>query len=436
MAHSQQILIQTEQITPRLTYVSKHIFENLLGIIPVFTTNKEEYQSATMPKINYSRENFQSGLHIVPIGLLDQTGIDFNLVPNVSYLNSNPIIFRSPQPDSLGFDLFSAVFFMLSRYEEYLYPKFDVHGRFLPEKSIWSTHNLVTEPVVDEWINILKNKLSKEYPGLTFKKHQYTYIPTIDVDMPYAYRYKKAFYTIAGILKQAYKSDWRSVTNRLKVLFLNKDDPYDTYGYLNTVLINKSYTPIYFYLCGGKKPFDPIAGYRSLAIKKAVCCNAPFALSGIHNSYHTLENPHLIDKELKKLQQFANETIIRSRFHYIRFQVPSSYRYLIQSGIKEDYSMGYPTINGFRAGTSHPFYFYDLEDDKITNLKVYPFQAMDATFIYYLKYTPIQVIDELTKIKEKVKLHNGTMIIIWHNNTFEPTPEGLQWRKIFESVLD
>ncbi|NJO89826.1 MAG: hypothetical protein HC831_13425 [Chloroflexia bacterium] len=54
-------------------------------------------------------------------------------------------------------------------------------------------------------------------------------------------------------------------------------------------------------------------------------------------------------------------------------------------GITNDYSMGYSSHPGFRAGTCTPFYFFNLKTDEKTNLKITPFAVMDVGFIDYLK---------------------------------------------------
>lgn len=40
--------------------------------------------------------------------------------------------------------------------------------------------------------------------------------------------------------------------------------------------------------------------------------------------------------------------------------LPEHYSYLNELEIANDYSMGYPETIGFRAGTSTPYLFYDL----------------------------------------------------------------------------
>ena len=50
--------------------------------------------------------------------------------------------------------------------------------------------------------------------------------------------------------------------------------------------------------------------------------------------------------------------------------------------------MGYTDRIGFRAGTCTPFNFYDLDNEKITSLKIVPFVYMDGVLNDKLKYTP------------------------------------------------
>ena len=51
--------------------------------------------------------------------------------------------------------------------------------------------------------------------------------------------------------------------------------------------------------------------------------------------------------------------------------MPQSYLDINNAGILEDYSMGYPEEPGFRAGIARPFYFYNISEDKQTNLKIF-----------------------------------------------------------------
>src|SRR5690606_41751175 len=76
----------------------------------------------------------------------------------------------------------------------------------------------------------------------------------------------------------------------------------------------------------------------------------------IHPSYYSQEN-NCILPEKQYLENLLNKNISRSRQHFIKLTLPHTYRMLIQAGITDDYSMGFPQHNGFRAGTSRSYYW-------------------------------------------------------------------------------
>ena len=75
-------------------------------------------------------------------------------------------------------------------------------------------------------------------------------------------------------------------------------------------------------------------------------------------------------EELEWLEAVADKRIIHSRQHYLRFNLPHTFRRLIEAGIQKEFSMGYGTINGFRASVCSSFYWYDLEKEQCTSLLI------------------------------------------------------------------
>ena len=69
-----------------------------------------------------------------------------------------------------------------------------------------------------------------------------------------------------------------------------------------------------------------------------------------------------------------------------------------KAGIVEDYSMGYPSHAGFRAGTCNPFRFYDLPGERESELQIMPFQVMDRTLKDYMKLTPGEAVNKIKDI--------------------------------------
>ena len=130
---------------------------------------------------------------------------------------------------------------------------------------------------------------------------------------------------------------------------------------------------------------------------------ADYVKVGIHPSWASNADTHKLSKEISRLEAIVNREVIRSRQHFLRLDLPTTYRRLIDLGILHDYTMGYASQVGFRAGTSLPFYFYDLDNEKITSLKIVPFVYMDGVLNDKLKYTPKKCIKIIKDIKQKVK---------------------------------
>ena len=88
---------------------------------------------------------------------------------------------------TIDFDLFGSVFFLLTRYEEFVLEERDKFGRFQAKDSaLWKAGTL-NRPVVDEYTEILRRAIEATWPGTVFKRREFRIIPTHDVDAPYEY---------------------------------------------------------------------------------------------------------------------------------------------------------------------------------------------------------------------------------------------------------
>ena len=166
----------------RFRYILDLIFKELLGIsYSVVQETKED-----MPSLEYSN---QPGADIPDAGLLWQEEIVMqpgaNQIGNWDHI---PAIFYAAGSQPLPFDLFSAVFYLVSRYEEYLPYIPDEHDRFPPEASILVQHHWIKLPLVNLWALHLKDLLLDKYPDLVFKPRKFEYRSTIDIDMAWKYR--------------------------------------------------------------------------------------------------------------------------------------------------------------------------------------------------------------------------------------------------------
>ena len=324
---------------------------------------------------------------------------------------------------------------MLTRYEEYLKYHPDNFGRFEASESLAYKNGFLEDPIVEKWVEMFKKALKQKYPGMIFTTPVFSHIPTINVDSAFAYLHKGLIRTLAATIKNIFNREYKEIYLRYRTLLRRVSDKSDNFDYLETILSERSNKPVFFFLSGRYSRFDRNISLQKKAMKNLVAHVAKFACTGLHPSYLSNRELHLVGKERERLESCINASVECSRQHYLKLQFPQTYHNLIKHGITEDYSMGYATRPGFRAGTCTPYNFYDLSKDKETTLKVYPFQTMDTTFQTYLLQTPEEAQEKILHILHKVKEVGGIFISLWHNDTFATTETGIRWRKVFENVL-
>ena len=115
--------------------------------------------------------------------------------------------------------------------------------------------------------------------------------------------------------------------------------------------------------------------------------------------------------------------------------MPNTYQNLIQIGISKDFTMGYSKIYGFRAGTSKPFYWYNLVLEKETELMLIPFCTMDVVHKQFLNQNIEQTISISEKLKQNLKSINGYFCFVFHNESLSEHRGWQGWKKVFEQWL-
>lgn len=144
----------------------------------------------------------------------------------------------------------------------------------------------------------------------------------------------------------------------------------------------------------------------------------------------------VIQEEKSWLEQVSGKPVRASRQHYIYLRFPDTYRSLLQAGISDDYSMGYPDACGFRAGTARPFFWYDLEQETETGLQIHPFCAMDVTCRHYMKLSPEQAIEKGRELKNNLRNTGGMFGFIFHNESLGHAKHWTGWQRVFEAWLE
>jgi hypothetical protein len=429
------MLLFSKHITNRLQYVAAFIGRELFNEPLQLTDNIEEFSQHNGAKLNYSDERMQGAVfNLSPHDLLFENHIRQQDIKCFE-LNKRKAFFRVEGID-FPFDVFAATFYLLSRYEEYLPHSKDEYGRYAHVESLAYREDFLHLPLVNFWLEDLKAALKNVFPELLFHRRAFKFIPTYDIDMAWSYRHKGFVRNAGGAVRSILKNDWAAVKERLAVLQDKRKDPFDSYEWLDALHLYCRLRPYYFFLVAEKrKIYDKNIPPSNKAMQELILYHSKKGTVGLHPSWQSSDEPRLLKQEIGWLEFITGEAIKHSRQHYIRLSLPHTYRQLIKVGIEKDFSMGYGTINGFRASVTSSFYWYDLEKEETTGLMVFPFCFMDANAYYEQKLAPHQALAELMKYYQCVRQVNGMMCTIWHNSFLGTASLLKGWREVYEIFL-
>jgi hypothetical protein len=393
----------------RLLYVLGVIFRDHLRVPYRLSADRSAWINAPAPKINYSDEELPGGLHIVPSGLLGETGL------------------RETGPPE---EVFGAVFFFLSRYEEYQPGAvYDALGRFNPLTSWAGRQGLLERPLVDEWIHKLGASLGLEGGPFRFSA-------TYDIDQPWCYQNKGLKINLLSAAKALALGRWSRLQEQRAVLTGRKRDPFDNFDWMDQANQALPDAPVYFFpLAASRNAFDKNPPPGNPAYQALIRAHGRRYPLGIHPSFHTTTTPSLLSEEMAVLARITGLPVTISRYHYIRFRLPEGYRLLLANGIRADYSMGYGECNGFRAAYSRPFPWYDLEKETETALQVVPFCWMEATSFHMRHQDRDAALAELEGYGQTLQALGGRLTTIWHNSSLNETPRWIGWRSLYRVFL-
>jgi len=429
-----KIILYSPQSSSRLSYIVDFVSKQINSEAIIITNDIQIFQQAHAVKINYSASFIaESEIWIQPHTLLFEHIIQRKEIQCFQW-NNLKIFFKTD--GNFPFDIFAAVFYLLTRYEEYLPHERDMYGRYAHTNSIAFKEGFLSLPLINLWIREFKKILQQKNPSYDPHASLFKFIPTYDIDIAYAYLHKPILNNIGGFYKDLLAGKWKQMAERANVFSGWKKDPFDTYQWLDELHEKYNLNPYYFFLLAEKrKGYDKNISPHTKGMQQLIQQHASQYEIGIHPSWQSGNDAHTLRKEITMLQSITANPVIRSRQHYIRMNLPQTYRLLIENEIEEDHSMGYGSINGFRASAASPFYWYDLEKEQQTTLLVRPFCYMEANSFFEQHYTAVQAADELQQYHDIIKSVSGELITIFHNHFVTEQKEWLSWRNMYAGFL-
>ena len=410
-----------------MQYSCDFIFSEQLGTGYRITNAGETFNNYQGAKINYSNNRIGNSYCIRPHQLLFEQGIRQQDTLCI-VKNKQPVFFACDDSD-FHFDIFAAIFYLLSRYEEYLPHESDMYGRYAHGNSLAFKKGFLNKPLINEWLTVFSDSLLNAFPGIERPNKSFTFLPTYDIDIAWSFKHKGFIRNLGGFIKSP-------SANRIKVLAGLKTDPFDSYAFMDKLHAEKNLSPVYFFLVATSGSlYDKNISPYSHAMWQLIKRHSSKYQLGLHPSWRSHGNLPVLLKEKKILETAGRKEIKISRQHYIRLSLPKTYQMLIDAGIEKDYSMGYGSINGFRASVASSFFWYDLAKEKITGLRIYPFCFMDANSFYEQHQDASQSQEELFYYLDICKKVNGLLITIFHNNFLGNDKQFAGWKELYSRFI-
>lgn len=427
------IHVVLERSTERARYAVQQMLGTLLGWQVRWASEVDDPSSVVGPILLYGHGTVEGAFHVRPAGLLEATGTAPVEPRVVQESHQVPLLFPTSGGD-LPFDPFAAAFFLLTRYEEYAPVPKDAHGRPHAEHMHAHRHGYVQRPVVDEWALMLAAAWRAKDPRVPLPQRTYRSVQTVDLDNGFKYLGRPAWRSAGSLLRDLLRGQWHEVPRRLRVLGGLAPDPFDIYEDLRQRWQGRQRT-IFFVLCALRGPHDHAVRVEHPVYFDRLRTLAGWAEVGVHPSYRSMHQETLIDLQKSHLANHLGREVRIGRQHFLRFELPGTFRAVEALAMEEEHSMGFHEMPGFRAGTCTPFAWYDLEAERSSTLRIHPFAVMDNTLRVKMGLDPDQAVAMCETLIQRVRAVQGTFTGLWHESYLAQGKRESPWREAIHRIV-
>lgn len=358
----------------------------------------------------------------------------------------SPLIEATTTGYRIHYDVLGLSYWMLSRQEEVGRSDLDSYGPFPASASHAGKHGYLERPVVDEWLHILGQVISRLWPELQLRQQRASMKVSHDVDVPSRYGFASAARIIrrmAGdiLIRRDVKSVLQAPVIRLKTrTALHPTDRVNTFDWIMDVSERHGLVSAFYFICGCTDPSKD-ADYEPE--HPAICglmqrIHARGHEIGLHPSFNTYRAPEKLQAEAKRLRRICEQENIEQeawggRMHYLRWEHPTTMLGWEQAGMTYDSTLTYADHAGFRCGTCFEYPAFDPVAGTALNLRIRPLIAMEGSVIGYMGLgTGEAAWKKFRELKDTCKAVNGCFTMLWHNSSLGSAEE----RDLYQAVLE
>ena len=422
--------------------IRQYLIDFLVGSLWVQSEGEGRFQRR-FEAIGYTDDPEQMKLYpivIIPSGFfkMDVYGTEESMptLPLKTW-RGIPLLFGEPREEwsadesqlIIHADLLASTYFLISRYEEmYRRSERDSYGRFPGKSSLPYRAGFLHRPIIDEYGEALRQILLKtgiaERHNLRLEERPQTFSRvnlTHDLSRPYNYRGWRSF--LRAWLKQK-----KSPLEAARLSFsADVEDDYFTFPKFlkwdrNTCdSLGRDRSDIFLFIrMPSRHPLDkPYYSLHSLYLRRILSIAAKHkVLLALQCSYAAGHQSELISKERHQFEKAFRQRPRGLRHNKLTSCEPEDLLQAYVSGFRNDYSMGYADVVGFRLGTCRPVKFINPNTRLLTELILHPLVLRDLT-LSDQRYMALEQ-DEAERIAHDLirmtARYNGELTLLWHND--------------------
>ena len=422
--------------------IRQYLIDFLVGSLWVQSEGEDRYQRR-FEAIGYTDDPEEMKLYpivIIPSGFfkLDVYGTE-QAMPTLplSTWRGIPLLFGEPREEwstdgsqlIIHADLLASTYFLISRYEEmYRRNERDTYGRFPGKSSLPYRAGFLHRPIVDEYGEALRRILLEEGVAsrynLRLEERPQTFSRvnlTHDLSRPYNYRGWRSF--LRAWLKEK-KSPWEAA--RLSFSSDVEDDYYTFPKFLKwdratCDSLGQERADIFFFIrMPSRHPLDkPYYSLHSHYLRSILAVGEKYkVLLSLQCSYAAGHQSELISRERHLFERTFRRRPRGLRHNKLTSCEPEDLLQAYASGFRNDYSMGYADVAGFRLGTCRAVKFINPNTRLLTELILHPLVLRDLT-LSDPRYMALEAEEAERIAHELIRVtarYNGELTLLWHND--------------------
>jgi hypothetical protein len=422
-------------------------FEELKGrpVSGIYIHQSSYWETRQIPQtvgfaVSAEDQNFISSRNLKKIPYL----YDFRQVPGMQVLYTDqetgiPLIVKNKHEYWIGFDLIAVTYSLLTLSFENQVRTDDFLGRF-QKKSHPLAESLFDIPWIDRYMNLLLTLFQDLYAGKISPKkrwpdnHEFSVALSHDIDRIRTWSFSKIKSNIQkSILGR--NGERARYSNQLLNSLLRRASWQGNFNYITDM--EKEFHSTFFFAAKRRHSLDPKYQLNDKKVRYGLnCIQTKGSAIGLHGSIQSATDSRLLIQEKKALETVTSSPVIGNRFHYLSFDMRSTFKAVEAGQFKYDSTLGFSDAVGYRCGTSLPFKPYCHDTRSAYTFWEIPMIIMDTVLSLHSKLD-LMAEDAWPLVLgylEETRNNGGCLTVNSHNtNLFAFDPSG--YTALYQKIL-